>query len=208
MTESNYWLEYQATPQLSSYSFPVFNERSLVICYAQFNPLAMNRRTFNEHVCRLISLVWLNQSSWNFQGLFIYKWRTYIPKIKSLSLKLTVLQHLQWRCSKKFFFFFKNSGKSNNWVLPCNPADTVPQCCYLRNWIYFTILIRKNLAFILDFKICLLRPWNWLRKVEKWASFLTTTNSYEWLAMQTGAEQFICIFHWCISHYFYDNREK
>jgi len=63
MTESNYWLEYQATPQLSSYSFPVLNEKSLVICYAQFNPLAMNRRTFNEHVCRLISLVWLNQSS-------------------------------------------------------------------------------------------------------------------------------------------------
>jgi hypothetical protein len=95
MTGSNYWLEYQATPQLSSYSLPVFNEKSLVICYAQLNPLAMNRRTFNEHVCRLISLVWLNQSSWNFQGLFNYKWRTYIPKIRSLSQKLIVLQHLQ-----------------------------------------------------------------------------------------------------------------
>jgi hypothetical protein len=111
---------------------------------------------------------------------------------------------------EKVLFFFKKSGKSNNWVLPCNPADTVPQCCYLRNLIYFTILIRKNLAFILDFKICLLRPWNWLRKVEKWTTFLTTTNSYEWLALQTGAEQFICLFHLCILHYEleYDNREK
>ena len=81
---------------------------------------------------------------------------------------------------EKVFFSSKKSGKSNNWVLPCNPADTVPQCCYLRTWIYFTILIRKNLAFILGFKICLLRPWNWLRKVEKWTN-LPNHNKFLWM---------------------------
>ena len=53
-------------------------------------------------LCGFFTALWLNQSCWKFQRLFIYILTIWILKIRSLSLKLRILYDLQ--CS---FFFGK-----------------------------------------------------------------------------------------------------